>query len=79
MNHVRRRLSLSSNNVSNMRLEGVIGIPLQVQVQETNPEHYPPAKGDVLRPVEGQFYPGADPVVGRAELSPGVPGVQLAH
>jgi hypothetical protein len=30
---VRRRLSSSSNNVSNMRLDGAMGIPLQVQVQ----------------------------------------------
>jgi hypothetical protein len=33
MDHVRRRLSSSSNNVSNMRLDGAMGIPLQVQVQ----------------------------------------------
>ncbi len=32
MDHVRRRLSSSSNNVSNMRLDGAMGIPLQVQV-----------------------------------------------
>jgi hypothetical protein len=30
MDHVRRRLSSSSNNVSNMRLDGAMGIPLQV-------------------------------------------------
>jgi hypothetical protein len=29
MDHVRRRLSSSSNNVSNMRLDGALGIPLQ--------------------------------------------------
>jgi hypothetical protein len=29
MDHVRRRLSSSSNNVSNMRLDGAMGIPLQ--------------------------------------------------
>jgi hypothetical protein len=31
---VRRRLSSSSNNVSNMRLDGAMGIPLQVQVSK---------------------------------------------
>jgi hypothetical protein len=34
MDHVRRRLSSSSNNVSNMRLDGAMGIPLQVQVSK---------------------------------------------
>jgi hypothetical protein len=32
MDHVRRRLSSSSNNVSNMRLDGAMGIPLQVSL-----------------------------------------------
>jgi hypothetical protein len=32
MDHVRRRLSSSRNNVSNMRLDGAMGTPLQVQV-----------------------------------------------
>jgi hypothetical protein len=35
MDHVRRRLSSSRNNVSNMRLDGAMGTPLQVQVQDT--------------------------------------------
>jgi hypothetical protein len=33
MDHVRRRLSSSRNNVSNMRLDGAMGTPLQVQVK----------------------------------------------
>jgi hypothetical protein len=37
MDHVRRRLSSSRNNVSNMRLDGAMGTPLQVQVS-TVPE-----------------------------------------
>jgi hypothetical protein len=36
MDHVRRRLSSSSNNVSNMRLDGAMGIPLQVQVSKND-------------------------------------------
>jgi hypothetical protein len=32
MNHVRRRLPSSTNNVSNMRLEGAMAIHPQVQV-----------------------------------------------
>jgi hypothetical protein len=36
MDHVRRRLSSSRNNVSNMRLDGAMGTPLQVQVSSTN-------------------------------------------
>jgi hypothetical protein len=36
MDHVRRRLSSSSNNVSNMRLDGAMGIPLQVQSNTTS-------------------------------------------
>jgi hypothetical protein len=38
MDHVRRRLSSSSNNVSNMRLDGAMGIPLQVQVSTCQKE-----------------------------------------
>jgi hypothetical protein len=38
MNHVRRRLSSSINNVSNMRLDGAMGIPLQVQAKEAKNE-----------------------------------------
>jgi hypothetical protein len=36
MDHVRRRLSSSRNNVSNMRLDGAMGTPLQVQVSKQN-------------------------------------------
>jgi hypothetical protein len=36
MDHVRRRLSSSRNNVSNMRLDGAMGTPLQVQVSTCN-------------------------------------------
>jgi hypothetical protein len=35
MDHVRRRLSSSSNNVSNMRLDGAMGIPLQASKQDS--------------------------------------------
>ena len=34
MDHVRRRLSSSRNNVSNMRLDGAMGIPLQVSMDD---------------------------------------------
>jgi hypothetical protein len=37
MDHVRRRLSSSRNNVSNMRLDGAVGTPLQVQVSRYLP------------------------------------------
>jgi hypothetical protein len=39
---VRRRLSSSSNNVSNMRLDGAMGIPLQVQVSNKKIQHLAP-------------------------------------